>query len=280
MRRNVLHLVSTLAGVGLLATAGCSVGGDARSLGPVPTAPPTTVVPTTTVPPTTSTTLAVSASSTTRPPVTAATSTTVRPVVVDGVPQVTASPSRAGVGARVRVEGTGFTDTMWKASGATLWLAEKGGCNLYAEAEHSISVSAGGRLTGEFTVPATGACRMTTSGERPVIAGVYRIVYTCTACAIGELEVTGTSATPCADVVFSPNSENMASGIVATGFASCADAEAFVRRVGVQLRAVGGPAELQVDNFACARTAESDRALPSADYRCSSGLQTVYFHRT
>ena len=89
------------------------------------------------------------------------------------------------MGARVRLEGTGFTDGMWMATGATLWLAESGGCNLYAEAQHSITVSPSGRLTGELTVPRVGNCRMSSIGERPVTAGTYRIVFTCTACSIG-----------------------------------------------------------------------------------------------
>jgi hypothetical protein len=169
MRRNSFNLlVTVLAGVGLLALAGCSSGGDAKALRPVPSTVATTT--------------------------TAAPSATVGPVLVDGIPQVTASPSRASVGTRVRLEGTGFTDDMWKARGATLWLAERAGCNLYAAAAHSVTVSPAGRLAGEFTVPATGACRMSSTGERLVTAGSYRIVFACTACAIGELEVTTTTA--------------------------------------------------------------------------------------
>ncbi len=173
--------------VGLLVFAGCS-GDDARSLGPVPTAPTTTTTAavTSTTPATTATTVAPT---TTRPAATA-TSSTAAPRLVNGVPQVTATPARAPVGGRVRVEGTGFTDPMWRASAPPLWLAEKAGCNLFAQADHSITVTAAGRLSGEFTVPATGHCRMSDLGERPVTAGSYRITFTCTACSIGELEVT------------------------------------------------------------------------------------------
>jgi hypothetical protein len=60
----------------------------------------------------------------------------------------------------------------------------------------------------------------------------------------------------------------------------CAEAEALVRKVGVQAVAVGGPARLEVDGFLCFRTAQSDRGLPSADYECSNGSKVVRFHRT
>ena len=167
---------------------------------------------------------------------------------------------------------------MWKARSAPLWLAETTGCNLYARAEHTISVSASGRLTGDFVVPTTGNCRMSDIGERPVTSGSYRIVFTCTACAIGELEVT-TTAGACPDVGFAANSDNVASGILATGL-SCVEAEALVRKVGVQARSVGGPARVEVDGFVCVRTAESDRGLPSSDFECTSGSKKVTFRRT
>ncbi|MGI8809882.1 MAG: hypothetical protein ACR2KK_18980 [Acidimicrobiales bacterium] len=279
MRRFHGSRASTLAVVALLALSACS-SGDARSVGPVPTAPPTTVeeTTTTTAPPATSTTVARSVT-TTRPPTTSAPATTVKPVVVDGIPQVTANPSRAAVGARVRIEGSGFTDEMWRARGATLWLAEKSGCNLYADATHNVTVSAAGRLTGELTVPSTGGCRMSSIGERPVTSGSYRIVFSCTACVIGELEVT-TTAGPCTDVAFSPNSENLASDIVANGV-GCVEAEALVRKVGAQVRSVGGPSRVEADGYVCVRTSENDpdRGLPSSDFECVSGAKKVTFTR-
>ena len=268
MRR---HRLMALAG--LLVLAGCS-GDDPRSLGPVPTAPTTST--TTTTLPVTST-----APATTSAPVTtvrAATSTTAAgPRLVDGIPQVTATPARAPVGGRVRLEGTGFTDPMWRTAEPPLWLAGGSGCNFYAQASHSITVSSTGRLTGEFTVPAVGGCRMSDIVDRPVTSGSYRIVFVCTPCAIGELEVT-TTAGPCFDVGYTPNSDNVAGQIMATGM-DCAEAEALVRKVGVQAVAVGGPARLEVDGFVCVRTAQSDRGLPSADYACTGGSKKVTFHR-
>jgi len=281
MRRIAFPSSASTCAVGglLLLLGGCSSGGDAKALGPVPTAPSpsfTTVAETTTVVPTTSTTVA--RVTTTQAPAVPTSTTTVRPVLVDGVPQVPATPSQAAVGARVRIEGTGFTDEMWKARPAPLWLAGTSGCNLFAQAEHTITVSASGRLAGDFVVPATGNCRMSDVGERPVTSGSYRIVFTCTACAIGELQVT-TTAGACVDVGFAPNTDNVAGDIVATGL-SCADAEALVRKVGMQARPVGGPSRVEVDGFVCLRTAESDRGLPSSDFECTSGSKKVTFRRT
>jgi hypothetical protein len=270
MRR---HRLIPLAG--LLVLAGCP-GDDPRSLGPVPTAPSTT----TTVPvsSTTPTTTATTVAPTTTRPAAAATTSTAAPRLVGGIPQVTATPARAPVGGRVRIEGTGFTDAMWRAPAPPLWLAEKAGCNLFAQAEHSITVTAAGRLAGEFTVPATGNCRMSDLGERPLTAGPYRIAFTCTACSIGELEVT-TPASRCQDIAFAPNSDNLASDVVATGV-SCSEAEALVRKVGPQVGAVGGPTRVEADGWVCIRTASDDRFLPNSDFACTSGSKTVTFHRT
>jgi hypothetical protein len=271
MRRHRL-----LALAGLLVLAGCS-GDEPRSLGPVPTAPATST--TTTTLPVTSTAPATTATSapatTVRAPVT---TTTAGPVMVDGIPQVTVTPSRAPVGGRVRVEGSGFTDPMWRAADAPLWLAGGSGCNFYAQATHSVTVSAAGRLTGEFTVPGAGACRMSDVFDRPVTSGAYRIVFVCTPCVVGEVEVT-TTAGLCLDVGYTPNADDVAGQIMATGV-DCAEAEALVRKVGTQAVAVGGPARLEVDGFVCVKTAQNDgRGLPSADYSCTSGAKKVTFHR-
>lgn len=270
MRRHRL-----MALVGLLILSGCSDDGP-RSLGPVPTDISTsttaTTLPVTTTAPATTTVPATTARAPT-------TTTSPRPVVVDGIPQVTATPSRAPVGGRVRIEGTGFTDQMWRAASAPLWLAGLGGCNFYAPATHSVTVSPAGRLSGELTVPDTGACRMSDIVDRPVTSGTYRIVFMCTPCVVGALEVT-TTAGPCFDVGFAPNSDNVAGQIVATGM-DCAEAEGLVSKAGVHAVAVSGPARLEVDGFVCVKTAQYDgRGLPSADYACTSGPKKVTFNRS
>lgn len=277
MRRNRSSRASTMAVAGLLVVLGaCSGGGDPQSLGPVPTAPATTVEPTTTTTVPAATTTTARGATTTRQPVTPAPVSTVKPVGVDGVPQVTATPARAAVGARIRIEGTGFTDEMWQAPRATLWLAEKAGC-LYAEVQHTVAVSAAGRLSGELTVPSSGSCRMSDVGERPVTSGTYRIVFACTACAIGELVVT-TTAGPCADVAFAPNSDNLAVEIRAAGV-GCVEAEALVRKTGTQVRSVGGPSRVETDGWVCVRTSQSDQGLPSSEFECVSGSKKVVFRR-
>ena len=280
MRRNSLSGLLPAIVAGLLVLAGCSGDGDdARSLGSVPTAPDTTTTTTPAPTTTTSTTTAVRATTTTRP----STATTLRPVVVDGVPQVRATPAGAAVGARVRIEGTGFTDDMCKVGEAPLWLSGSGpeGCNFYAEAEHAVTVSAAGRLTGEFVVPYAGGCRMSESGEAvPVGAGVYRIVFPCTSCFIGEIEVTA-GAVRCADVGFTADSDDVAGGIIAAGM-TCAQAEALVRTVGAQVRSVGGPSRVEADGFVCVRTGQDDggRGPPASAFECTSGSRKVAFTRS
>ena len=199
-------------------------------------------------------------------------------MLVNGIPQVTATPARAPVGGRVRLEGTGFTDAMWRVTEPAFWLAGGTGCSFYAQATHSITVSAAGPAHRRVHRPRLGGCRMSDIGERPVTSGTYRIMFTCTSCAVGELQVT-TTAGPCVDVAFAPNSDSLASDIVATGM-DCAEAEALVRRTRAQLGPVNGAARLEVDGFVCVRTAQSDRGLPSADYECTSGPKKVTFHRT
>lgn len=286
MRRNPRRTVGASAGhgvplavvgvVALVVLAACSGGDDAGSAA-LDTARPTTTVaaegPTTTAAP---------ASPTTRAPVTT-TPPRPAPEYMNGIPQVKAVPARGAVGARIRIDGYGFTEQQWQAPGAFLWVVGSApGCALYAQADHTVRVGSDGHLTGDFVIPARGECRQSSVGEVPVTAGRYTIVYSCTPCRIGELEVTAPPApvpTPCNDVVFTPNSENGASSIVATGI-SCADAEAFVRKVGGPLGPINGLPHTEADGFVCERTSQEDRGLPSATYRCTRGAQLITFLRT
>lgn len=102
-----------------------------------------------------------------------------------------ASPGSGSPGARIHLEGNGFDDANWKAAANPLWLvAQSGGCSLYAEAEHTVTVTVGGHLSGDFVVPATGDCRMSDAGLQPVGPGRYTIAFQCTACSVGTFEVT------------------------------------------------------------------------------------------
>lgn len=88
------------------------------------------------------------------------------------------------------------------------------------------------------------------------------------------------AAASCADVGFAPNSDDLATDIVATGV-GCVEAEALVRNVGAQVRSVGGPSQLEADGWACVRTSENDpdRGLPSSDFECVTGSKKVTFRR-
>lgn len=82
----------------------------------------------------------------------------------------------------------------------------------------------------------------------------------------------------CQSVPFTPNSEDLASDIEATGL-SCDEAEAFVRIAGKRTSS-GGPAELDVEGFHCERTRTEEDPLPRAYYECTSGTKKVTFVRT
>lgn len=269
---------------GVVALGACGGGSDAGSSGLARgRTAKTSTTTAASVSSTTTTGPAVSPTTTARPPVTATTTTTTPSGrFVDGVPQVTASPRSGVAGDRIHIEGHGFTEQNWKEPTARLWLAGSApGCALYAAAAHTVTVSASGLLSGEFIVPAEGECRQSDVPEAPVRAGAYRIVFQCTACTIGELEVAADPPGPayCSDVVFSPNSENGASSIRATGL-SCVQAEALVRKVGGPLGPINGAPTADADGFHCVRTSQSDVGLPTSTYECTNGAERVTFVRT
>jgi len=151
----------------VLLLAACSSGGgeSASSGGAAPTAATVAATPATTV--------------TTTPPTTMV------------VPQVTVSPSRATIGTKISIAGEGFTADNWKQAGASLWVAQaQPRCDFFAAADHTVTVSADGRLTGEFVIPSIVSCRFTAGAVVDVTPGTYRIVYQCGPCNIGEVEVT------------------------------------------------------------------------------------------
>lgn len=82
----------------------------------------------------------------------------------------------------------------------------------------------------------------------------------------------------CGNVGFTPNSDDVASDIVATGL-SCAEAEAVVRVVAAPLSATG-PARSEGAGFTCVLTGRSTEALESATYECTSGTRRITFRRT
>jgi hypothetical protein len=210
------------------------------------------------------------------------------PVYVDGVAQVTASPTRGQAGTRVRLDGYGFTGDPWQTGGGTLWLVDarpEADCLAIAEAENDLGITADGHLSGTFVVPVRGGCRFG-AGEIDTGPLAYDIAFQCSDCRIGSFNVilAGESmeepaGTPCeGNVVFGV--QNFADEIYADGL-SCDEAVDFIRDHAAPLRAVTGPAHVEGGGFACDRTGQSEAALPPrANYKCTgAGSRTIWFLR-
>ena len=90
--------------------------------------------------------------------------------------------------------------------------------------------------------------------------------------------VSAAATLDCRTVGFTPNSEDAASSIKATGL-SCAEAEAFVRIAGRQTSS-GGPAQVDVEGYRCVRVRSTQDPIPQAFYECTSGAKKVTFVRT
>lgn len=92
--------------------------------------------------------------------------------------------------------------------------------------------------------------------------------------------VTTTAAvtSSCATVGFTPNSEDAASSVTATGL-SCAEAEDFVRVAGTKTSS-GGPQAVDVEGYQCVATASTEDPLPTRSYKCTNGPKTVTFVRS
>ncbi|MEA2973661.1 MAG: hypothetical protein QOG82_2119 [Actinomycetota bacterium] len=213
--------------------------------------------------------------------------TTAPPTSVAGDPRVTATPTRAPAGTRVQLAGDGFTGIPWQTAGGQLWLTEaagQGGCDLVAEAEHDLQVTAGGHLAGSFVVPATGTCRFSAGNELNTGPLRYDIAYQCTACVIGSFTVIleGESmeeptGEPCPTVAFGV--QNVASDIYADGL-PCDEAAAFLRANAAPWGPMSGPAHVEADGFTCDRTGRSDIHLPRANYKCTRDSEVIFFIRT
>ena len=271
----------------VLAFAGCA-GGSERS-SPAPAAVKTQA------PSTTTTAVAVTETARLRTNTVPSTTTTVQRTVTttpdrqpvydaNGIPQVTASPRQGGVGATIHVDGYGFTEAHWMGTDLTLWLSGPGSdpdCVVYAQADHTIRVSPDGRLHGDFVVPSKGACRHSGVSEFALRPGTYAIIYQCTVCTIGTFELTGSAPPPsaeCRTVGFTPQTEDAASRIVATGL-SCEEAEAFVRRLGPSV-GQSGPARIEFEGFECVLTRYEREPLPQGFYECTSGPKRISFVRS
>jgi hypothetical protein len=97
----------------------------------------------------------------------------------------------------------------------------------------------------------------------------------------GQGNPTTTSAATtlnCQTVAFTPNSEDAASSVTATGV-SCAEAEAFVRVAGARTSS-GGPAQVRVEGYRCVLVRSTQEPLPQAFYECTNGARKITFVRT
>jgi Cu-Zn family superoxide dismutase len=117
------------------------------------------------------------------------------------------------------------------------------------------------------TAPVTGDTTSTTS---PASTTTTRAGATTTARAAATLN--------CQTIGFTPNSEDAASSVTATGL-SCAEAEAFVRIAGRQTSS-GGPAQVTVEGYRCVRVRSVQDPLPQAFYECTNGAKKVTFTRS
>lgn len=194
MRRNAFQTASVLLIVSGLLLGACR-GGDAGTEAlPRPSVPETTAMPIAEPAPAPTTAEPAPAVSLARQPTVPPSTTGAerRAVIGNRNPQVVTTPGRATVGETVRFTGIGFTDSMWQ-SDDTLWIvnSDEAGCALYAEAEkRRVTVTADGRLEGEFVVPSWGGCRQSEPFRGfDVAPGTYGLVYGCTPCRIGELTV-------------------------------------------------------------------------------------------
>ena len=109
-----------------------------------------------------------------------------------------------------------------------------------------------------------------TTAEAPGSTTTTRAGSTTTARAAATLN--------CQTIGFTPNSEDAASSVTATGL-SCAEAEAFVRIAGRQTSS-GGPAQVTVEGYNCVRVRSVQEPLPQAFYECTSGTKKVTFTRS
>lgn len=153
-------------------------------------------------------------------------------------------------------------------------------------AGYDLTVLAARRSAVRFSLAVTAlgfvflaACGDDDDSDDPATSTTSLVVTTTTAPASSTTSTSSVAATAkCRSVPFTPNSEDLASDIEATGL-SCDEAEAFVRVAGKRTSA-GGPAELDVEGFHCERTRTEQEPLPQAFYECTSGTKKVTFVRS
>jgi hypothetical protein len=122
---------------------------------------------------------------------------------------------------------------------------------------------------GAATTTTTTVVPATTTTPVPTTTATTRARATTTTAAVTR---------DCATVGFTPNSEDAASSIKATGL-PCAEAEDFVRIAG-RRTSVGGPPQLDVEGYHCVQVRTVQEPLPQAFYECTNGPKKVTFVRS
>ncbi len=82
----------------------------------------------------------------------------------------------------------------------------------------------------------------------------------------------------CETVGFTPQTEDAASSIRATGI-GCDEARSFVKAAGA-LTSSGGPASVDVGGYRCVRTRSLEDPIPQAFYECTKDAIKVAFVRS
>lgn len=111
----------------------------------------------------------------------------------------------------------------------------------------------------------------------PVLTAVA-LALVLSGCPDDDGDGTTPTTAQCNPVVFTPNSEDGAGDIRATGL-PCSEAEAFVAVAG-RLTSSGGPDQLDVEGFHCERVASQVDPLPTSTYECVDGDRKVTFVRS
>lgn len=114
----------------------------------------------------------------------------------------------------------------------------------------------GGAGAGSTTLPTTSTSSSTSTSSPTTVASPLR----------------------CGTVGFTPQTEDAASDITATGL-SCDEARAFVEIAGRRTSS-GGPDSVEVEGYTCTRTDYQEEPLPRSTYSCANGSKRVTFVRS
>lgn len=78
----------------------------------------------------------------------------------------------------------------------------------------------------------------------------------------------------CPDIPFTPNTEDIAADIKATG-TGCTEASAFVRKVRQEHNPYSGPRAFRLDGFTCQVVSDETGDLPVGHYTCTAGVSVI-----